>query len=160
MDQLTALAGSGATPDDPAIAVAGDGTVDDGTVTAVTATINELMACTNAVDTMRRLALFTDGYLGEVFASGISPEFVASADQEPVARPEGERIALVGIRDIELLDDGRVIATVETVDDLNQDHLHPSSTGDTSGEDPISTVAQLVFAPSGDRWLIDDIITE
>ncbi len=160
MDQLSALAGNGATPNDSAIAVASDGTVDDGTVTAVTATINELMACTNAVDTMRRLALFTEDYLGEVFASGISPEFAVSAEQAPVPRPEGERIALVEIRDIELLDDGRVVATVETVDDLNQDHLHPEPAGDSSGEAATPTVAQLVFAPSGDRWLIDDIITE
>jgi hypothetical protein len=57
-------------------------------------------------------------------------------------------LRLVTIRDVQLLEDGRVIATVEVEDPTGQ--LTPGSSG--------TTTARLVFVQSGDRWLIDAML--
>jgi len=57
MDQLAALAGSGATPASPELTLAEEGAVDEETAAAILVTTREMLACTNAMDTMRRMSL-------------------------------------------------------------------------------------------------------
>ena len=152
LEQLAALAGTGTSAASPDLGTTGEA-VDEDTAVAILVTTHEMLACTNAMDTMRRMSLFTDAYLAEVFASGISPEFALEAEQTPVHRALGEQISLVEIRDVKWLDDGRVVATVLTVDAVSQEHAMSADEAASMTE----TTTQLVFAQGEGRWLVDEI---
>ncbi|MBA3275074.1 MAG: CopD family protein [Chloroflexia bacterium] len=156
LDELATLAGTGEPSATPDPAVADDAQVDEETAAAILATTREMLACTNAMDTMRRMSVFTDDYLSEVFSAGISDEFALEAGQTPVPRAAAELITLVEIREVERLADGRVTATVVTLDPMEQDHLHSTSMSMT--EAMTTTMTQLVFAEGEGRWLVDEII--
>jgi copper transport protein len=146
IEQLESFAQSGdvASTFLPAVA---NTTVDSVTFDAITNTTNQLLACTNAMDTMRRLSLFSGPYLANEFAAGVPADFASTAaDFEPL--PQQSWLRLVTIRDVQQLEDGRVIATVEVEDPTGQ--LTPGSSG--------TTTARLVFVQSGDTWLIDAML--
>jgi hypothetical protein len=111
----------------------------------ITRTIQEFVACSSAGDFARRSALYTNHYLQPFFNAmdeqnlqGVAD--AASAPASPV--PEGERGWVQEIRDVRTLPDGRVGAHIVIDDPVNHPHV---------------TSAVLIFAPSGDRWLIDEI---
>ncbi|MDQ3654074.1 MAG: CopD family protein [Chloroflexota bacterium] len=160
LDQLSDLAGSGAAPARPDLSVMSDEEVDEATAAAILVTTREMLACTNAMDTMRRMSLFTDGYLAEVFAGGISTEFAREAGKTPVPRAGNEQISLVEFRDIAALEDGRIVATVVTLDAAGQDHDMSSMSSMSADESMAMTTmtTQLVFAQGEGRWLVDEII--
>ena len=115
--------------------------VDNPTRVAVTMTIMQAIACENAGDVPRMLALFTPER-AERFFSGPrgfdadAVEATAEAGASPVSADR--QIALLAIGDPEMLSDGRVGATVRT------------AVGQTEYED------YLFLADAGDgRWLID-----
>jgi hypothetical protein len=112
---------------------------DDTVVQAVTERIEMAVACQNAGDVLRMLANFTDQWVRDRFA-GYDLVFYGrfmEAIENPEALPEDERIELVGVVDVVVLDDGAVIATVTT-----RSH----------GQEQTSLV--LLAEESGD-WLID-----
>lgn len=156
LEELTTLAGTGAPPASTELVAAEGQAVDEEITAAILVTTREMLACTNAVDTLRRLSLFSDRYLAEVFATGISGEFTREAEQTPEPRAPGQEISLVEIRDVQWLEDGRVAATVVTIDRLE-------STGDHAGmamatKEPGELTTRLVFTPGEGRWLVDQII--
>ena len=69
------------------------GTVAEPTIDAVTGTTQQLLACTNAMDTMRRLGLFSDTYLATEFAAGLPAGFAETAQTAPTLsrRSHGSR---------------------------------------------------------------------
>ena len=127
---------------------------DNTTVTGVTATAREYIACFNAHAPAQQLALFTDAYLGrqltgnlgqpypEVVATAAAIIATASATAEAATDGVPAEAALHAIQDIRVLPDGRIAATL--VVDL---------------PDAISPAAfALILAQVGDRWLIDELV--
>ena len=89
---------------------------------AITATLNELVGCTNATDTLRRLALFSDRSLAVSFGPGLPEDFAGAAAAPATPLATNQQIRLTSISDVQTLVDGRIVATV-TVDDPAH-HIH------------------------------------
>lgn len=122
---------------------------DEETVAAIEETVRQFFACTNAGDQARVLALLSPALfisVSRIAAEDISdeesiPDLAEAAEGQlgeatPVA--EDELIGLVEIRDVIVLDDGRVAATV---------------VGDGSEEEP--SPALFIFVEQDGRYLID-----
>ena len=122
--------------------------VDDETLEGVTATVAESIACQNAGDVRRTLALFTRDAVRGFFSGprGFDAESVqATAEASPVPVSADRVVELVSVDDVVLLEDGRVGATVTT------------AVGDIEYVDALTFVAGE--APDGTaRWLIDGSI--
>lgn len=116
-----------------------------------------LVACTNALDTMGRLALFSDAYLAASFAAGVPDGFAESAAVSSGPLPSDQRIGLVSVEDIARLVDGRIAATVIIDDPANQFHLDAAHHGSATTVPRTTVRAQLILVQVGDRWLIDEI---
>jgi hypothetical protein len=117
---------------------------DPETVAAVIATAEEFVACINAADFPRLFALLTGTGLWQV---GETPPFFSEEDVRAIyaAAPEDFRpslpATLVAVTDVATLDDGRVGAFAVPDD--------PTAA-------PRLTTGYLIFARSGERWLIDE----
>ena len=121
-------------------------------VAGVTETINQFVACINEGFQFRVLFLFTPEYLqqfiteqaGQLTAEAIQQlaEFALGEESTGVL-PEDERTVIASIEDVEVLDDGRVVATV-IGDDLSQ----PEEAS------PI----YFIFEEVDGRYLIDGVI--
>lgn len=91
---------------------------DEETVAAVTGTVDQFFACLNEGYLYRYLFLFTPEYLTESLAGTASAESIDQLIEEitnepvPTPVPEDQQTILVGIEEIQVLDDGRVVATV------------------------------------------------
>ena len=133
----TASTGTALPPGEPA---------DAATVAALTATAREVIACDNAGEALRTLALYSDRYLRQYFATpdAFTPDrYGALATPRPV--DPGLQVALVAVRDARLLPDGRAAAVV-VVDD-------PTATGGKTRSTSI-----LFFVEQDGRWLIDGAV--
>ena len=157
MDEIAALAGKG----DPAPAGAPlqvtGATLDDVTRGAIQETSALLVSCTNALDTMGRLALFSDAYLAASFAAGVPADFAATATDAAGPLPVEQRLVLTAVQDAAPLTDGRVAATVAIDDPAGQFRPGTGAPPGTTPEIGTSVRAQLILVRSGDRWLIDEI---
>ena len=116
---------------------------DAATVAGVTATVTELLACFNAGDVLRAFALFSDDLIRRELGP-ISAEEIPFIQASPVATAEEERTALLNVREVRVLEDGRVGAVVTVADPTDE------------GEGPAA--AFLVFVRDGDRWRIDEFV--
>jgi ketosteroid isomerase-like protein len=88
---------------------------DAETAAAVTATLREFFACFNAGDLPRLFGLYSDDFIRRDFA-GASEEELAFLAEAPAAAPMDQRVTLVAVRDVQVLDDGRVGAFVDLID--------------------------------------------
>jgi hypothetical protein len=109
----------------------------------VTATIEMVMACSNAGDFLRFTALVTDDYI-RTFA----PFFDPPLDEDdplftPSPRPEEQLVFIDGITDVIELPDGRVSALVTTI---SNDGFDDSSL----------SVITLEYDEERERWLVDE----
>ncbi len=126
---------------------------DEATVAAVTATVDELIACVNGGYQFRWLFLFTDDYLRENLAGVVGdvdpadlPAIAAAAEAEvgpatPAAT--ADQTVIQEVRDVQVLSDTRVVATV---------------VGGNLNNTEAASPAYFIFVRSGNRFLIDDII--
>jgi hypothetical protein len=74
---------------------------DQATVDGITATLREALACLNANDPLRFLALFSDEMLRIFFAlDPIPPEALPSLAASPVASPPEQRLGYLAIHDV------------------------------------------------------------
>lgn len=120
--------------------------LDEATLAAVTATAREVIACNNAGERLRVLALFSDDFLRQSFGPlGVFPADLYQRLETPAPAPIEQQVALVEIRDARLLPDGR-IGLVVVVDDPTV----------TSG--PRQSASFLYLVWQGDRWLIDGAV--
>jgi hypothetical protein len=109
------------------------------TIAAVTVVIREVIAAFNAGLTMRAFVNFTDDHFRR---SGPLPEEEIAMLRAPAhPLPAEDQETFLAIRDVRLLEDGRVSAILST--------LLPAI-----GE----TKKLLIFARQGDRWQIDAVI--
>lgn len=120
---------------------------DPATVAAVTATTRELVACFNAGEPLRALGLYTPLARGRLYArQGAFGEDAYAALATPMPADPAERDAILAIRDVRLLPDGRAGATVTIAYAVV----------------PEPKTFFFVYAPAADgsRWLIDGILGE
>jgi len=144
------LATPAADPATPAPTIGADGLpagtpADPTTIAAITATTRELIACINAGEVLRGLALYSDPFLRTQYRENVVSQ--ASFDAAATPRPRGPEtwVSIASIRDARVLPDGRVGAIVTVVE----------PTG-TRGEDP----GFLLFVRIGDRWFLDGAINQ
>lgn len=123
-------------------------------ISGISATVRELIACSNARDPLRRLALFSDGNLRPTFARGPSQAFINAASTPAVPLPDNVRVAIVSITDVQVLPDGRVKATVSV--DNPTTHSHGPQGQELPGQQTLE-VATLVFVQQDGVWLIDEM---
>jgi hypothetical protein len=115
--------------------------VDAETAAAIAADVRELVACVNAWDQARLLALYSDALVRR-YAAEEGP-FTAAGYQAlatPFPAPPEERTAILAIRGERRLADGRIGAVVVTR------IAHP----------PHDTANFFVFVLVDGRWLLDD----
>jgi copper transport protein len=114
-------------------------------VTAITNTVRQFIACSNADDYGRVLALSTANYLEPQFANLDAGARQAAIDRAHAAGTPVAQSAQLGIEkieNVETLDDGRIGAEVTTVDPINHPHV---------------TTVVLIFAQEDGGWKIDEV---
>lgn len=126
---------------------------DEATLAAVTETTRQFVACINAGDTFRSLAVVTDDFLRrqlggrtptEEQLAELESQLTAAAAASPVALDGANRGGLVAIRDARRLPDGRVGALVVV---------------EAAGLDAPPATAFFSFVETEGQWLIDDIVS-
>ena len=116
------------------------------TAAAVTATIRQLFACTNAGDFLRIYALFSDDFL-RAFLAGtpLTADVQAYFAATPVPLPAEQRRVIVRFGEVERLADGRagVVVVLDEPDDPRT-------------EEP----DYVVLVEAGGRWLVDAVVED
>jgi uncharacterized cupredoxin-like copper-binding protein len=114
---------------------------DPDTVAGVTEVVRELVACLNADDTARLVALFTDDYWRRLnaveFGLGAEPNLDRAGSLVPLAGQEG----IPSVEDVRVLADGRVAAVLRPRLEENEQFFN-----------------YYVFQRAADRWLIDEAV--
>jgi RNA polymerase sigma-70 factor (ECF subfamily) len=146
-----AAAEAGPPPPDPVLPTAAAGTrADAATLAVVDATLREYVACLNARDMLRAYALVTDAALvRDIFgltdgarAAGIEwNSDVPWLATPAVLTPVGERVEVLTMNGVRVLDDGRVVARV--------------AIGSEAGA--IARSMHFQFVP-GERYLVDAMV--
>ena len=150
LEEIKTLAQGPAPEQPPDASETGGNPADDATRAAITATARELVACSNAGDILRRLALYSDGRLRFAYPDGPTRALELMANS-PLPLPEVERVALVSVEDVQQLPDGRVSARM-TVDNPGS-HSHDPQTAATVSQ---KEVARLIFVQEAGRWRVDE----
>lgn len=128
-------------PDGPA--------ASDDELAGITATTRQLVACANAQDPFRILALISPKLIGELGSAALAAQQRPELAEQLLTRfpvplagvASGERIPMIGIRDARLLPDGSVGAILES--DVPGSHQH--------------LVFFATFVKSDHRWLVDAV---
>jgi hypothetical protein len=150
LEGIAAL-GQGEAPAEPPNATeAGGEAADAATVAEITTTAREMVACSNAGDILRRLALYSDDRLRYAYPDGPTKALKAIAAQPlPLALPD--RVALLGVEDVSVLPDGRVSARVKV--DNPAMHSHDPNVAAAAAQ---QEAARLIFVKDDGRWLVDE----
>jgi ketosteroid isomerase-like protein len=121
---------------------------DAETIDAVTATVREVFACFNAGDFARALSLFSDNLVTSFGPEpGTSMEDAASFLQEAATpAPEDQRISLISVTNVVVMDDGRVGAIVVS----NDPTVEPEG----------AETVLVIFVEEEGGWLVDEVIEE
>ncbi len=153
VDEINQLTASKTPP--PMVALqptpAADQTIDAGTKDAIAGTVSEFIACSNGMDTMRRLALFSDAAIQRSFPGGVTPSFARTVTAPPTPLPQDQWVTLKGITGFRRLSDGRIRVEIDVGYPGMASHNHGAAGAGGSG-----TTAILV--KQGDRWLIDQLM--
>jgi copper transport protein len=150
LDEIAALSAGPIPREPPNAAETGGAPADEATIAGVTATARELVACSNAGDILRRLALYSDSRLRFAYPEGPTRALEAIA-AEPLPLALDQRVALLGVQDVRLLDDGRVSARVEV--DNPALHSHDPSVAAAAAQ---QEAARLIFVQEAGRWRVDE----
>ena len=106
--------------------------------------LTESVACTNANQPMRALALYTDRYLAERFSGQQGADelghLIAASSRSPKPAAPEDQLVLLSVADPILYGDGRIGATVTTA---NADETF---------------VDQIIFASTDSGWRIDQVV--
>lgn len=149
LDEISELAKTPPPAEPPNATETGGGPVDEATRDQIVAVAHEMVACANAGDILRRLALYSDDRLRFAYPQGPTSALEAIAGK-PIPVSEVERVALVSVDDVRRLDDGRVGARVIVDNPTNHSH-DPNATSTTQQE-----AARLIFVQNDGRWLVDE----
>jgi hypothetical protein len=120
---------------------------DEATIAAITAAVREYIACVNAGDYARALALYSDralrDLLGEAFANGATAQQILDSLGTAQPLPDDQRTLIYGIDDVRVLPDGRVAALV-----IGDDLAKPNPPGP----------ALIYLVQVDGRWLVDGFV--
>jgi hypothetical protein len=120
---------------------------DEATITEITAAVRQFIACINAGDLPRVLALYSDRAIVEIFLAPIGGQATAREilDQlgAPQVLPEDQRTVLIRVDEVRVLPDGRVAALI-----FGDDRSNPRPPGP----------ALVYFVKVEGRWLIDGFV--
>jgi copper transport protein len=150
MDEIAALANEPAPVEPPNAMEVGDEQVDEATGAEIRATARELVACRNAGDIMRRLALYSDDRLRYAYPDGPT-RVLETIAANPLPLSLAERVALTAVEDLRLLDDGRVSARMQVDNPAAHSHDPNVSASATQQE-----AARLIFVREDGRWRVDE----
>jgi copper transport protein len=150
LDEIGALAQSPAPKEPPNATESGGSPADDQTKTEITAVAREMVACSNAGDILRRLALYSDERIHFAYPDGPTRALEAIA-KSPLPLSQFERVALLSVDDVQTLDDGRVIARVIVDNPANHSH-DPNVTVQPSTKE----AARLIFVKQAGSWRVDE----
>ncbi len=161
--EITTLLGSagGADPSSPLFttqpvdeATLPDGpAVTDEELEGITDTVRQLVACANAFDPLRILALISDQYIGQLANAALAAQEQPELAQQllgrfpvPLGAIEGSQpVGMIPIRDARLLPDGRIGAILE-------------STIRSPTADDVTALFWVAFVDGDDRWLVDEVL--
>lgn len=118
----------------------------------VTGTVRNLVACANALDPLRILALISERYTGELASAALAAQQQPELAEQLLTRfpvplgavDSGEPVAMIPVRDARLLPDGRVGVILEAE--------VPSA-----GGAPVTALFFVAFVDENDRWLVDEV---
>ena len=150
LEEFEALAQGPAPEEPPNATETGGEPVDEATRADIAATARELVACSNAGDILRRLALYSDDRLRFAYPDGPTRALEMIAES-PLPLSLAERVALVDVDDVRRLEDGRVGARV-TVDNPASHSHDPQAAAAASQQE----VARLIFVQEAGRWRVDE----
>ncbi len=150
IEQIQAIS-EGPDPSQPPNATESGGLpADDATRKQIVDTARELVACSNAGDILRRLALYSDDRLHFAYPDGPTRALEAIA-KNPLPLALTDRVALISVDDVRTLPDGRVSAEV-TVDNPGNHTHDPTAVATPSPRE----TAKLIFVEQNGRWLVDE----
>ena len=150
LDEIAELAKSSA-PQHPPNATEADGMpVDQETVAGVTSTIEEMVACSNAGDILRRLAVYSDNRIRYAYPDGPNAALQAMA-ADPLPVQPLERVAITAIEDVTALPDGRV--SVRVVVDNPASHSHDPNVSQSAIQ---QEAARLILVTEDGSWRVDE----
>lgn len=150
LDEIAELAKSPA-PQEPPNATEADGEpADQETIAGVSSTVEMMVACTNAGDIMRRLAVYSDKRIHYAYPDGPTAALEAMAATPMPVQPY-ERVAITSIENVTRLPDGRVSARV--VVDNPASHSHDPNISQAAQQ---QEAARLIFVQEGGRWRVDE----
>lgn len=111
----------------------------------VRSVVREYVACQNSGELLRAYALYSDDYLARLFTrQGVWSRAAYDGLATPMPNGEDQPTAILGIRDVRRLPDGRVGATVTI----------------TYASIPMPKTFFVTFVRTEDGWAIDDILGE
>jgi hypothetical protein len=120
---------------------------DAATVAAIEAWAHLNFACVNAGNYLAGLSMVTEEMIVlSVGESVYDEDLIATLEASPVALPEGEQVDLIGVRNVIVLDDGRVGALID----------YEAHTGQTEGINGKETDF-FIFKEVDGVWLLDDV---
>lgn len=123
---------------------------DRQTTTAITDVAREMVACSNAGDILRRLALYSDNRLRFDYPNGLDSSIKAMASNPLPAAPY-ERMVLLGVDDVRKLDDGRVSARVR-VENPSRHSLTANAPARVAQQETV----RLIFVQEDGAWRVDE----
>lgn len=118
----------------------------------VTDTVRQLVACANAFDPFRIMALVSEQYVGQLVNAALAAQEQPELAEQLLVRfpvplgavEGGEAVAMIPIRDARLLPDGRVGAILEA-------QVATATSGD------VTALFYVAFVDVDDRWLVDEV---
>ncbi len=150
LEEIAALS-AGPIPGEPPNATESGGVpASDEARSEVTAVAREMVACSNAGDILRRLALYSDNRLRFAYPDGPTRALEAIAET-PLPLAPFERVALLGVEDVRQLDDGRVSARV--IVDNPAMHSHDPAVASQAAQ---QEAARLIFVQENGSWRVDE----
>ena len=135
--------------------IAGGVPADPETVAQINATARLMVACANARDTLKRLAVFSDDNIRPAFVNGPTKAFVDLVATPAVALPPELRVAVASVTNVTQLPDGRVSAIVTLDNPTTHSHDAPVDGTPAAADTARLQAARVVFVRSGERWLVD-----
>jgi hypothetical protein len=121
---------------------------DEATVAEITDAIHVLSACYNAGDYLAGFGGVTDEFLvSQVGRSLFDEDFIASMEAEPVPLPEEQQTVVLDVREVIVLEDGRVAALF--------DYYGPSP--QLEGINGVETDL-FIFENVDGMWLLDESV--
>jgi copper transport protein len=150
LEEISKLA-ENAPPREPPNATEADGEpADPETIAGITATVEEMVACSNAGDILRRLAVYSDRRIQYAYPDGPNQALEAIAANPMPVQPV-ERVAIANIENVTILPDGRVSARV--IVDNPAAHSHDPNVSQAALQ---QEAARLIFIMEDGKWRVDE----